>query len=191
MHGQAVRKRRLDHQRMSAKPFRDGIEGKQHASAACGSAPGILKEGGLKSSRQSRFEPALATGGGARSPFGAPGERAASHSEPSLTCHGRFSSFGTVKSAFAHRARAIDDPDVRCAETCIDQHRVAAVRASSPPSEAIERVAERFSALSDPTRVRLLHALSRAGKLSYYSLADAWVRAALETALAEMPEDRG
>ena len=134
--------------------------------------------------------------------------------------------FETVKSAFARLARATDDTDGRCAIDCVDQRKVAAVRASSPSGEAIERVAERFSALSDPTRVRLLHALSRAelcvcdlsklagrsmpatsqqlqllrrlglvtcrseGKLSYYSLADAWVRAALEKALAEMPEDR-
>jgi ArsR family transcriptional regulator, lead/cadmium/zinc/bismuth-responsive transcriptional repressor len=102
---------------------------------------------------------------------------------------------------------------------CVDARRVAAVRAAAPDDAAIVRVAERFSALSDPTRVRILHALCRAelcvcdlskvagrsmpatsqqlqllrrlglvkfrmdGKLAYYSLADAWVREALETAL--------
>jgi DNA-binding transcriptional ArsR family regulator len=45
---------------------------------------------------------------------------------------------------------------------CIDERKVAAVRAAAPGAEAIARVAERFSALSDPTRVRILHALCRA-----------------------------
>jgi DNA-binding transcriptional ArsR family regulator len=36
---------------------------------------------------------------------------------------------------------------------------VAAARSAAPRDEAIERVADRFSALSDPTRIRILHAL--------------------------------
>ncbi len=106
-----------------------------------------------------------------------------------------------------------------CEVVCVDERRVAAVRAASPGDDAIVRVADRFSALSDPTRVRILHALCRAelcvcdlskvagrsmpatsqqlqllrrlglvkfrmdGKLAYYSLADAWVQDALDTAL--------
>lgn len=106
-----------------------------------------------------------------------------------------------------------------CEVVYVDKRKVAAVRAAAPGDEAIARVADRFSALSDPTRVRILHALCRAelcvcdlskvagrsmpatsqqlqllrrlglvkfrmdGKLAYYSLADAWVRDALETAL--------
>lgn len=94
------------------------------------------------------------------------------------------------------------------------------MRAASPSTHDIERVAQRFNALGDPTRIRILHALSRAelcvcdlskvagrsmpatsqqlqllrrlglvkfrmdGKLAYYSLADEWVRDALQAALA-------
>lgn len=36
------------------------------------------------------------------------------------------------------------------------------MRSADPGDEAVEHVAERFSALSDPTRVRILHALCRA-----------------------------
>jgi DNA-binding transcriptional ArsR family regulator len=147
-------------------------------------------------------------------------------SRGTLTPGIRFSTFGTVKATAARRARVIDDTDGSCAVECIDERKVAAVRAASPAAEDIERVAERFSALSDPTRIRLLHALSRAelcvcdlskvagrsmpatsqqlqllrrlglvkyrsqGKLAYYSLADAWVQGALETALDEMQETR-
>ncbi len=107
-----------------------------------------------------------------------------------------------------------------CAVVCVDERMVAEVRAAAPGDETIMRIADRFSALSDPTRVRILHALCRAelcvcdlskvagrsmpatsqqlqllrrlglvkfrmdGKLAYYSIADAWVRDALETALA-------
>lgn len=106
-----------------------------------------------------------------------------------------------------------------CEIVYVDERKVAAVRASAPGDDAIERVAERFSALSDPTRIRLLHALCRAelcvcdlskvagrsmpatsqqlqflrhlglvkyrsqGKLAYYSVANEWVRAALDEVL--------
>jgi len=121
------------------------------------------------------------------------------------------------------RARSLTRGE--CEVVCVDERKVAAVKAAAPPDDTIERVAERFSALSDPTRVRILHALSRAelcvcdlskvagrsmpatsqqlrllrglglvkyraqGKLAYYSLADAWVRDALETAL-DVEEER-
>lgn len=106
-----------------------------------------------------------------------------------------------------------------CAVYYVDEGKVAAVRAAAPTDAAVERLAERFSALSDPTRVRILHALCRAelcvcdiakvagrsmsatsqqltllrrlglvkfraeGKLAYYTVADSWVREALEAAL--------
>ncbi len=121
------------------------------------------------------------------------------------------------------RARSLTRGE--CEVVCVDERKVAAVKAAAPPDDTIERVAERFSALSDPTRVRILHALSRAelcvcdlskvagrsmpatsqqlrllrglglvkyraqGRLAYYSLADAWVRDALETAL-DVEEER-
>lgn len=123
------------------------------------------------------------------------------------------------------RKRAREKSAGACEVVYVDQRKVASVRLAAPPENLIEQVAERFSALSDPTRVRLLHALSRAelcvcdlskvadrsmpatsqqlqllrrlglvkfrmqGKLAYYSLADDWVRSALETALAAL-EDR-
>jgi ArsR family transcriptional regulator, lead/cadmium/zinc/bismuth-responsive transcriptional repressor len=43
-----------------------------------------------------------------------------------------------------------------------DAVRVAEVRAALPDVETVERLAETFKALGDPTRVRMLSALSRA-----------------------------
>jgi ArsR family transcriptional regulator, lead/cadmium/zinc/bismuth-responsive transcriptional repressor len=43
-----------------------------------------------------------------------------------------------------------------------DPRRVAEVRAALPESTTLERLAETFKALGDPTRVRMLTALSRA-----------------------------
>ena len=125
-----------------------------------------------------------------------------------------------VTSARTRRVRrATAAASGECKVVYVDERKVAAVRAAAPGDEAIARVAERFSALSDPTRVRILHALCRAelcvcdlskvaarsmpatsqqlqllrrlglvkfrmdGKLAYYSLADTWVRDALEIAL--------
>ncbi|WP_242344959.1 ArsR/SmtB family transcription factor [Anaeromyxobacter terrae] len=125
-----------------------------------------------------------------------------------------------VTSARPRRVRpARANATGECAVVCVDSRKVAAVCAAAPDDAAIGRVAERFSALSDPTRVRILHALCRAelcvcdlskvarrsmpatsqqlqllrrlglvkfrmdGRLAYYSLADPWVREALETAL--------
>jgi DNA-binding transcriptional ArsR family regulator len=50
----------------------------------------------------------------------------------------------------------------QCEIVYVDERKVAAVRAVSPSGEDIERLAERFGALGDPTRIRILHALSRA-----------------------------
>lgn len=49
-----------------------------------------------------------------------------------------------------------------CEIVYVDERKVAAARAACPSSEDIQRLAERFGALSDPTRLRVLHALSRA-----------------------------
>ncbi len=132
-----------------------------------------------------------------------------------------FHTFATVETTpVRNRIRRIRSRTKgECEVVCVDERRVAAVRAAAPGDDAIVRVADRFSALSDPTRVRILHALCRAelcvcdlskvagrsmpatsqqlqllrrlglvkfrmdGKLAYYSLADAWVRDALDTAL--------
>lgn len=138
----------------------------------------------------------------------------------------RFGIFETVKSVAGRRPSALRDADASCAVEYVDERKVAAVRAVSPRAEDISRVAERFSALADPTRIRLLHALARAelcvcdlskvagrsmpatsqqlqilrrlglvkyrtdGKLAYYSLADAWARSTLETALDDVQESR-
>lgn len=40
--------------------------------------------------------------------------------------------------------------------------RVARARAAAPPVDAFQAAADRFGALSDPTRLRILHALTRA-----------------------------
>lgn len=136
-----------------------------------------------------------------------------------------FCIFAIVETRTHRNVRAERAPvkaDGGCAVLCVDERKVAAVRAAAPADDAIARVADRFSALSDPTRVRILHALCRAelcvcdlskvagrsmpatsqqlhllrrlglvkfrmdGKLAYYSLANPWVRDALETALAEL-----
>ncbi len=47
-----------------------------------------------------------------------------------------------------------------CKTLYIDEEKVSAVTAAMPPEGTIERIAEAFSILSDPTRVRLLYALS-------------------------------
>jgi DNA-binding transcriptional ArsR family regulator len=128
-----------------------------------------------------------------------------------------------VKVSAAKRASRPEGGAGTCGIRCIDERRVAAACAELPSAVEIDRIADRFAALSDPTRVRILHALSRQelcvcdlsrvaersmpatsqqlqllrrlglvryrtdGKLAYYSIADEWVRRALEAALADMP----
>lgn len=48
-----------------------------------------------------------------------------------------------------------------CQTLCFDQARVASVLAAMPPPGEIEGIADLFGVLSDPTRVRLLYALTR------------------------------
>lgn len=79
-----------------------------------------------------------------------------------LTARGRFRSFASVKSATAPRRRPARASSGDCEVVYVDEGRVTAARAAAPPGEVLERVAERFSALSDPTRLRILHALGRA-----------------------------
>ncbi len=50
----------------------------------------------------------------------------------------------------------------QCGVFYVDERKVAAVRAASPSREVLERLSDRFGALGDPTRLRILHALSRA-----------------------------
>lgn len=65
-------------------------------------------------------------------------------------------------TAAPRRAKPAPDIEGSCAISYVDERKVAAVLKAAPPDEHVARVAERFSALSDPTRVRLLDALLRA-----------------------------
>jgi len=47
-----------------------------------------------------------------------------------------------------------------CSISLINEERVTAVRSATPPEEVLIRLAETFKVLGDPTRVRILHALS-------------------------------
>ncbi|TSK09180.1 MAG: winged helix-turn-helix transcriptional regulator [Geobacter sp.] len=47
-----------------------------------------------------------------------------------------------------------------CTITLIDEARVAAARNAMPPEEVLFKLAETFRVLGDPTRVRILHALT-------------------------------
>lgn len=47
-----------------------------------------------------------------------------------------------------------------CTINLINEKKVAAVRAAMPPEENLFRLAETFRVLGDPTRVRIIHALS-------------------------------
>lgn len=121
------------------------------------------------------------------------------------------------------RSRKASKRDGVCEILYVDERKVAAVLAAAPQADQIEHVAERFGVLADPTRIRLIHALSRAelcvcdlakvagrsmpatsqqlqllrrsgvvkfrmdGKLAYYSLAQEWVRSALDEALQAFP----
>ena len=49
---------------------------------------------------------------------------------------------------------------VSCTVNLINEAKVTAVRNAMPPEELLFRLAETFRVLGDPTRVRILHALS-------------------------------
>lgn len=56
------------------------------------------------------------------------------------------------------QSRRPDEGD--CKAYLVDEGKVASVRSAAPGPDEVDRVAARFAALADPTRVRLLHALS-------------------------------
>ena len=66
------------------------------------------------------------------------------------------------------------DSVLPASETCevyhADPARIAAIRASAPPDDAVEALSEIFKALGDPTRLRLLTALGQ-GELCVCDLA--------------------
>lgn len=67
------------------------------------------------------------------------------------------------------------DAVLPASDTCevyhADPARIAAIRASAPPDEAVESLSEIFKALGDPTRLRLLTALGQ-GELCVCDLAN-------------------
>jgi DNA-binding transcriptional ArsR family regulator len=81
-----------------------------------------------------------------------------------LTLHLDLSIFGNVKMTpiRLRPLRKASRSAGECGIVYVDERKVAAVRAATPPSDEIERLADRFGALGDPTRLRILHALSRA-----------------------------
>ncbi len=58
-------------------------------------------------------------------------------------------------------------------ESLVEPDKVRAVRAALPPAPAIEQLAEVFTVLSDPGRLRLLSTLLEAGELCVSDLAAA------------------
>ena len=72
--------------------------------------------------------------------------------------------FAIVKVTAARQrgARAPERDVGECRVVCVNDGQVARARAAAPDSDTLQRVADRFAALSDPTRLRILHALSRA-----------------------------
>ena len=48
-----------------------------------------------------------------------------------------------------------------CEVRCIDAAKVSRARRAMKPDESVERVADTFSVLGDPTRLRIAHALAR------------------------------
>jgi DNA-binding transcriptional ArsR family regulator len=58
-----------------------------------------------------------------------------------------------------------------CEVTFVDADRVAAARASLPTASEIDRLADWFGLLGDPTRARILYALLEAGELCVCDLA--------------------
>ncbi len=58
--------------------------------------------------------------------------------------------------------RTVPQNDGQCGVVCINDAKVARARAAAPAAAALQRIADRFGALADPTRLRILHALSGA-----------------------------
>lgn len=71
--------------------------------------------------------------------------------------------FATVKvTAARERPVGTSADDGECRVVCVNDREVARAQAAAPNAETVQRVADRFAALSDPTRLRILHALSNA-----------------------------
>lgn len=71
--------------------------------------------------------------------------------------------FATVEvTARARRTSVAPAREGECGVQCVNEGKVARVRAAAPAPDAVQQVADLFGALADPTRVRLLDALSRA-----------------------------
>lgn len=58
--------------------------------------------------------------------------------------------------------RAAPRNEGECGVVCVNDAKVARARAVAPDSAVLQAVADRFGALADPTRLRILHALTRA-----------------------------
>jgi len=58
-----------------------------------------------------------------------------------------------------------------CGVRMVDAAKVAMVRAALPPEEAVEELADVLGLLGDPTRLRLLLAMSEAGEMCVCDLA--------------------
>lgn len=56
---------------------------------------------------------------------------------------------------------AILDKSDLCEVQCVDPHKVTKGRRAARPAEAVQSVAETFKVLGDPTRLRIVDALSR------------------------------
>ena len=57
-------------------------------------------------------------------------------------------------------ARAASRDDL-CEVRCIDAKKVMRARRAMKPDDSVERVADTFKVLGDPTRLRIVHALAR------------------------------
>lgn len=71
-------------------------------------------------------------------------------------------SFVNVEAAARARTRrTVLRGDGECGVACVNDAAVSRVRAAAPSGDELQAVADRFGALSDPTRLRILHALTR------------------------------
>ncbi len=84
--------------------------------------------------------------------------------ESALTASSRFRTFASVETSTVRlrHARRRRTSSGECGIFYVDKRKVAAARAACPSGEEIDGLGERFGALANPTRLRILHALSRA-----------------------------
>jgi DNA-binding transcriptional ArsR family regulator len=70
----------------------------------------------------------------------------------------------TAKKAHTRAGPTVSQPGDRhdlCEVRCIDAAKVTRARRAMKPDESVERVADTFKVLGDPTRLRIVHALAR------------------------------